>query len=206
MFTGLVEEIGTLLEIRRSGSGMKLTIAARFELKPGDSVAVNGVCLTVARLAQSSFIVDAVPETVQRSTLSQLRVNDGVHLERALRADGRFGGHFVQGHVDGIGEILRLQRRPPGWWLTVRLPVEMVPYVVEKGSIALDGVSLTVAGINDNDLSVALVPYTAEKTLFIGKKSRDKVNVELDLIAKYVHRLLRGRPFDDSRLSEWGFL
>ena len=193
MFTGIIEEIGT---VRRVISGQKdgsLDIQAKLVLegtKIGDSIAVNGVCLTVTSLRDGGFTADVMPETLRRSNLGDLRGGDSVDLERAMAADGRFGGHMVSGHIDGTGTITGQRREGIATWVTIAAPPEILRYIVEKGSIAIDGVSLTVAAVTDRDFSVSLIPHTGSQTILLQKKPGDQVNLENDIIGKYVERLL----------------
>ena len=193
MFTGIIEEIGT---VRRVVSGPKegsLDIQAKLVLEGariGDSIAVNGVCLTVTSLRESGFTADVMPETLRRSNLGNLRGGDSVDLERAMAADGRFGGHMVSGHIDGTGTITGLRREGIATWVNIAAPPEILRYIVEKGSIAIDGVSLTVAAVTDRDFSVSLIPHTGSQTILLQKKPGDQVNLENDIVGKYVERLL----------------
>jgi len=206
MFTGIVEEVGTI----RGTTSSSLTIEAQNILegmKPGDSIAVNGVCLTVTVVQGDSFYVDVMPETIRRSNLGRLHYGDTVNLERALRADARFGGHFVQGHVDGVGTVVSLSPEEEAVIVRVSIPAEVARYVVSRGFIALDGVSLTVIDHDDFSLSVSLVTYTREHTTLGSKKPGDIVNLEVDIIAKYVEQLVRrNRPgLTMDFLEEHGF-
>ena len=193
MFTGIVEEIGT---VRRVISGQRdgsLDIQATSVLEGtriGDSIAVNGVCLTVTALRSGGFTADVMPETLRRSNLGELRSGDSVDLERAMAADGRFGGHIVSGHIDGTGTITSQRREGIATWLTISAPPGILRYIVEKGSIAIDGVSLTVAAVTDREFSVSLIPHTGSRTILLQKKPGDRVNLENDILGKYVERLL----------------
>lgn len=212
MFTGLVEEIGIIRAATRQQGGVRFVISAErvpAGLEIGDSVAVSGVCLTVVEKAADRFEVDAVQETLQRSTLARWTEGTAVNLERALAVGGRVGGHFVQGHVDGIGRVQDLQTRPLGYWLTLQLSGENAALCVEKGSIAIDGVSLTIAEVKEEVISLAVIPHTAEHTTLRRRRTGDEVNVETDLLGKYVQHLLTGgKPASGltmEKLSEWGF-
>jgi len=207
MFTGIVEEIGV---VRKVGSGC-LGIMAQKVLdgtKVGDSIAVNGACLTVTSLASDGFSVDLMPETIRRSTLGRLHYGERVNLERAISADGHFGGHFVQGHVDGAGSIVSLSPEEGAVIARISAPAELMPYIVNKGFITVDGVSLTVIDYDDFSFSVSLVTYTREHTTLGRKKPGDVVNLEVDIIAKYVKRLMRGEKLSITMdfLEEHGFL
>ena len=189
MFTGIVEEIGTVKALLPGG----LEIHAKKVLEDahlGDSIAVNGVCLTVTSMTAHSFVVDVMPETFRRSSLGELQIGSGVNLERAMAADGRFGGHIVSGHIDGTGTIASQKREDNAVWVTVHAPAALLRYIVEKGSIAIDGVSLTVAAVDETSFSVSLIPHTGAETILLGKKPGDTVNLECDVIGKYVEKLL----------------
>jgi riboflavin synthase len=186
MFTGIVEEMGTV----RERDGGQFTFGARVVLDGvglGDSIAVNGVCLTVTAFGDDWFTVDAVDETLQRSSLGGLAVGDPVNLERPVRLLDRLGGHLVQGHVDGVGQI-----RTAAPDLSVAAPPELLKYLVEKGSITIDGISLTVVSVDTDGFTVAVIPHTMEVTTLGARKPGDKVNLEVDVVAKYVERLLTG--------------
>jgi len=190
MFTGLVEAVGELVERKPTSGGFRLRIASRLapELSPGDSLAVNGVCLTVILAEEEEIHADVGPETVRVTTLGWLPRGGAVNLERPLRADSRFGGHFVQGHVDAIGHIEELRQDADFHWLTVSFPPELAPYIVHKGSIAVDGISLTVSGLGGDRIDIQVVPYTMTHTNLGRVQIRDRVNLECDMIGKYVVR------------------
>jgi riboflavin synthase len=201
MFTGIVSELGTVAAIEPADFGKRLTIGCdgtRRELGIGDSVAVNGVCLTVVELTGNGFVVDAVEETLARSNLGSLTVGSAVDLERPMPADGRFDGHFVQGHVDGVGRVLNIT--PEGTALRIRItaPTTLGRYVVEKGSVTVDGVSLTITSVSAPDVAetwfeVVIIPHTLQVTVFGGRSVGDAVNLEVDVIAKYVERMLEAQ-------------
>jgi riboflavin synthase len=190
MFTGLVEAVGELVERKPTSAGFRLRIGSPLaaDLSPGESLAVNGVCLTVILAEAGEIHADIGPETVRVTTLGTLKRGSAVNLERPLRADGRFGGHFVQGHVDAIGHIEELRSQAEFTWMTVVFPPDLTPFIVHKGSIAVDGVSLTVAGVGSDRFDVQLVPYTIERTNMTRAQARDRVNLECDMIGKYVVR------------------
>ena len=190
MFTGLIEAVGDLVERKPTSGGVRLRIATAIapELAPGDSVAVNGVCLTVILAEETELHADVGPETVRVTTLGSLQRGCRVNLERPLRADSRFGGHFVQGHVDAMGHIEELRADAEFHWMTVSFPAQLAPYIVHKGSIAVDGISLTVAGLGADRFDVMVVPYTMMHTNLGGAQIRDKVNLECDMVGKYVVR------------------
>lgn len=156
----------------------------------GDSIAVNGVCLTVTRFLPDGFTADVMPETLRRSNLGSLRSGDPVNLERAMASDGRFGGHIVSGHIDGTGRIIQMKREENAVWVTVEAGKDILTLVVEKGSIAIDGISLTVAGVTDTDFKVSIIPHTGQETTLLGKRQGDIVNLETDIIGKYVQKLM----------------
>ncbi|MEU6425332.1 riboflavin synthase [Microbispora sp. NPDC046973] len=192
MFTGIVEELGEVVALEPQGDSARLTVRGAIvtaDAGHGDSIAVNGVCLTVADAEGDSFTADVMKETLDRSSLGALRPGSRVNLERAVRADQRLGGHIVQGHVDGTGEVL--SREPGEHWEVVRLslPANLARYVVEKGSIAVDGISLTVADVTDDSFAVSLIPTTLELTTLGRKQPGEPVNLEVDVIAKYVEKL-----------------
>lgn len=196
VFTGLVEEIGTVRSIRHGRTSAVLSVRAETilsDLKTGDSVAVNGVCLTAASVDAGGFTADVMPETIDRSSLGTLGTGSLVNLERAMSAQGRFGGHIVSGHIDGTGTITRLRRDESAVWYTVASPPEVLRYVVEKGSITIDGISLTVVKVTDIDFSVSLIPHTSAVTVLGKKKEGAVVNLEADIIGKYVEKLLNYR-------------
>src|SRR4051794_3985429 len=190
MFTGLVETVGELVERKPTSGGVRLRIATKLapELKPGDSLAVNGVCLTVILAEQQEVHADVGPETDRVTTLGWLAQGSAVNLERPLRADSRFGGHFVQGHVDAIGHVEALREDAEFHWLTVSFPPQLAPLLVHKGSVAVDGISLTVAGLGVDRFDVQLVPFTMEHTNLGRMQVHDRVNLECDMVGKYVVR------------------
>ena len=204
MFTGIVEELGTIRAIRRGASSAVLSIGAGTildDLKVGDSVAVNGVCLTATQVDGGGFTADVMHETLDRSSLAGLAPGDKVNLERAMAAGGRFGGHIVSGHIDATGTITDRRRDDNAVWYTVSAPAALLRYVVEKGSIAIDGISLTVAAVEADRFSVSVIPHTAAVTVLGGKRPGDPVNLEADLIGKYVEKLLRPAQAPPARRS-----
>jgi riboflavin synthase len=193
MFTGIIEEIGIVKEIVPRGSGKRIQVWAKKildDIAIDQSVAANGVCLTVVEIGKDFFLADAVAETLSKSTLSQLARNDKVNLERALRLQDRLGGHLVQGHVDGVGTIRQLTQSPHATSLVVKIPAELERYTISKGSIAFDGVSLTIAQKEQNVITVAVIPHTWQQTIFQFKKSGDRVNIEVDFLAKYIEQFI----------------
>ena len=194
MFTGIVEELGTIRSIRRGAASAVLSIGAEAvlsDLRIGDSVAVNGVCLTATGVDRSGFTADVMHETLRCSSLGALGPGSRVNLERAMAADGRFGGHIVSGHIDGTGTIAERRRDDNAVWYTVSASPALLRYIVEKGSVAIDGISLTVASVEADRFSVSVIPHTAAVTLLGAKGPGDVVNLETDIIGKYVERLLR---------------
>ena len=192
MFTGIVEEVGTIIDApaHRLIIGADLTLGG---VKVGDSINVNGTCLTIVDLTGETIAVDVVQETLDRTALGALRAGNSVNLERALTPESRMGGHIVQGHVDGVGTITEMSGSPEERTMTVQAPEELSRYIVEKGFIAVDGISLTVTGVVDVRFSIAVIPYTWEHTVLGTKSIGDPVNLEVDIVAKYVERLLPPR-------------
>ena len=193
MFTGIVEEMGVIKSIRKGASSAVLEIQAQVVLEDvhiGDSIAVNGVCLTATSFTPTTFTADVIHETLNRSSLANLRPGSRVNLERAMAANGRFGGHIVAGHVDGVGTVLQTRKDDNAIWYTIGASPEVLRYVVEKGSITIDGISLTVAKITDADFSISAIPHTVAVTVLQDRKPGDTVNLETDIIGKYVEKLL----------------
>ena len=204
MFTGIVEEIGTVESVRKGPHSAVLTIGAEkilSDIHLGDSIAVNGICLTATSFTPKSFTVDVMHETLNRSSLSQLKPGTRVNLERAMAANGRFGGHIVAGHVDGVGKISKVQRDDNAIWYTISAEPQILRYIVEKGSITIDGISLTVAKVSPKDFAVSIIPHTAQQTTLSTKRAGDTVNLENDIIGKYVEKLLAPQQSQSSGLS-----
>ena len=212
MFTGIIEEIGTVRRIEHGAKGARLTIQAKTVLEDtriGDSIATNGVCLTVVSMTGDSFSADVMAESLRRSSLGTLQGGSPVNLERAMAANGRFGGHIVSGHIDGTGTIASQKREDNAVWVKIKTPAPLLRYIVEKGSIAIDGVSLTVAAVTDTDFSVSIIPHTGAQTIMLGKKPGDPVNLECDVIGKYVEKLTAPHKtggISTNFLAENGFL
>lgn len=197
MFTGIVEEIGTVNKIRRGQHSSVLEISATTVLsgtKTGDSIAVNGVCLTVTALLSGAFTADVMHETLNRSTLKKLSPGSHVNLERAMPANGRFGGHLVAGHIDSTGTIIRTERDDSAIWFTIQADDNLLHYMVEKGSVAVDGISLTIAKISRTQFSVSVIPHTVRQTVLQERKEGDSVNLETDIVGKYIEKLLPAPP------------
>lgn len=188
MFTGIIEEVGKIKNIQ-GGTNYKLTIAASKILEDihlGDSIAVNGICLTVISWDNGSFTVDVMRETLERTSLHRLRAGSFVNLERALAANGRFGGHIVSGHIDGTGEIINIRRDANAVWYKIKTSEKIMEFIIEKGSIAIDGISLTVAKVDRSAFYVSVIPHTLENTILLSKKTGDIVNLENDIVGKYI--------------------
>lgn len=214
MFTGIVEEVGRVMRIEQHGENRRITIAAEHtpkELGTGNSVAVSGVCLTALDVRPGSFCADLAPETWVRTSFSRMHEGALVNLELPMKADGRFGGHIVQGHVDGVGKLTAFDRiaDSENWWLDIELPDEVAKYTVYKGSICIEGISLTVAKLEKNHCTIAIIPHTVEVTNLHSLKPGDPLNLEADLIAKYVEKMMKGNGSESSltieELVEQGF-
>jgi riboflavin synthase len=195
MFTGIIEEVGRVARIEHRGENRRITITAENapkELKAGDSVSVSGVCLTALDIKPGSFSADLAPETWERTSFSRMHEGALVNLELPMKADGRFGGHIVQGHVDGVGKLIALERIADSetFWLRIELPRDVEKYTVYKGSVCIEGISLTVAKLEDGICTVAIIPHTVEMTNLNSLKPGDRVNLEADLIAKYVEKMM----------------
>lgn len=209
MFTGIVEEIGTLLQINQTGQSYELMIQAKRvldDVRVGDSISVNGVCLTVTSFQAGSFAADVVPETLRRTNLSRLRIGFPLNLERAMAANGRFGGHIVSGHIDGTAHIVHKHKEVNALVYTFRPnQSDMLKYIIAKGSVALDGTSLTVMDVAEDHFRVSVIPHTLEQTILRHKDAGDTVNVECDIVGKYIERLMQwqGKPSGTpSRITE----
>ncbi|KEK26048.1 riboflavin synthase [Bacillus gaemokensis] len=214
MFTGIVEELGTVSNIRQSGEAMKLTVTANLivsDVKLGDSIAVNGICLTVTSFTASSFTVDVMPETMRATSLCMLGPRSKVNLERAMAANGRFGGHFVTGHIDGIGTILSKKQHYNAIYYKIGISDHLLRYCLPKGSIAVDGTSLTIFDIDEASITISLIPHTVSESIIGEKVAGDIVNIECDMIGKYIERFIsnptkRSTSVTESFLQENGFL
>lgn len=206
MFTGIIEDVGSVKRIAAGADSAVLSINSDLVAegaKVGDSIAVNGVCLTVTSLGDGGFSADVMHETLSRSGLADLKPGSRVNLERAMPADGRFGGHIVSGHIDGVGRIARIERDGIALRNYVTVKPEIAKYIVEKGSVAIDGVSLTVVSVSRDGFSVSVIPHTAKNTIIGGLRPGDRVNIETDVIGKYVERLLGfGGDKDDTNKSD----
>lgn len=210
MFTGIIEEVGKIKNIQ-GGTNYKLTIGASKILEDihlGDSIAVNGICLTVISWDNGSFTVDVMRETLERTSLHRLRASSFVNLERALAANGRFGGHIVSGHIDGTGEIINIRRDANAVWYKIKTSEKIMEFIIEKGSIAIDGISLTVAKVDRSAFYVSVIPHTLENTILLSKKPGDIVNLENDIVGKYIKSFTdknSNSPLCESFLKSNGF-
>ena len=193
MFTGIIEEIGQIQAVKHGAASSRLTIQAAkilSDVQDGDSIAVNGVCLTVTSHGSGYFTADVMHESLRRSALGNLRQGSRVNLERAMAADGRFGGHIVAGHIDGTGMIEELRKEENAVWVKIRTTPEILELIVEKGSICIDGISLTVAEVSEKSFQVSVIPHTGEETTLLKKKAGDRVNLENDIVGKYIKKFL----------------
>ena len=206
MFTGIIEELGTIKQISMQGGFGQIAIKANKVLegtKIGDSIAVNGICLTVTSLQQDGFTADVMAETVRRSSLDLARKGDMVNLERAMAADGRFGGHIVSGHIDGTGKIVAYKKEENAVWVTIESTEKILEFIIEKGSICIDGISLTVASVSDSNFQVSVIPHTGEETTLLKKKQGDVVNLENDVVGKYIQKFM-GMKSNNEKDSQSG--
>ncbi|MFS0863490.1 riboflavin synthase [Fredinandcohnia sp. 179-A 10B2 NHS] len=204
MFTGIIEEIGKIKRMNGSQDAIEIEISANKILKDvnlGDSIAVNGVCLTVTSYTTDGFTVDVMPETVKSTSLRTLHRNHPVNLERAMAANGRFGGHFISGHVDGIGKIVRKERKSNAVYYEIEVPEELHQFIIMRGSIAVDGTSLTVFGLSDKTFTISLIPHTLSETILKDKGIGDIVNVECDMLGKYVNQFIQ-RSFENGKTNK----
>ena len=202
MFTGIIEEVGKIVNISHHAKSSKITIGAKKifdDLALGDSISTNGVCLTVSDFTHSQFTADIMNESLSRSTLGSSRVGHLVNLERAISANGRFGGHIVSGHIDGTGKIINIKKEDNATWYTIGAHKDIMNYIVEKGSIAIDGISLTVADLTSSSFKVSIIPHTISNTILNDKKIGDKVNLENDLFAKYIEKFILN---DNERITK----
>ena len=210
MFTGIVEEMGTIEKMQNvSEQAVQLTIKAEKVIEDvniGDSISVNGICLTVTNFTKKSFQVDAMPETIKSTSLQMLKPGSQVNLERAMAANGRFGGHFVSGHVDGTGIILEKKQQENAIYYDIQIPEELARFLMHKGSITVDGTSLTLFGVNKNIFTISLIPHTVTETVLGGKGKGDIVNIECDMLAKYVQNMLQAQQTDHSEKINEKFL
>ncbi|MEW9501792.1 riboflavin synthase [Jeotgalibacillus marinus] len=216
MFTGIIEEVGSVVSMTRGSESMVLTIKGPkvvSDVQLGDSISVNGVCLTVTEFTDQTFSVDVMPETVKASTLHQLKTGSRVNLERAMAANGRFGGHFVSGHIDGTGTIISRKQKENAIYIYIEMDPTLMPYFIVKGSVAVDGTSLTVFDVEDTAIMISLIPQTVDESIVGSKKMGDRVNIECDMIAKYIQRFQqpgttqpKKNSVDESFLQKHGFM
>jgi len=216
MFTGIVEELGTIRSIQWGSKSAILTIGASKildDIKTGDSINTNGACLTVTSFNTSLFTVDVMAETMRRTNLQKLNVGSKVNLERALKISDRFGGHIVSGHIDGIGTITNIRKEDNAVWVSIKTQPEITKYIIQKGSVAIDGISLTVAEINNDTIHISIIPHTGLQTTLLSKQINETVNIECDQVGKYIEKLLFNRDtnnqpstIDMEFLKENGFL
>lgn len=202
IFTGIIEELGVVKSIAINGASGCITIKAKKVLEGtqlGDSIAVNGTCLTVTSINSDGFSADVMAETVKRTSLSQVGKGDLVNLERAMILNGRFGGHIVSGHIDGTGTITKYTKEENAIWVTIKAPDEILDLIVEKGSICIDGISLTVATVSDPDFQVSIIPHTAKETTLIHKKVGSLVNLENDIVGKYIKKLMENNQEEQAK-------
>ena len=204
MFTGLIQELGTIQSITDNAEGKEFVIEAPSLIKDiqiDDSIATNGVCLTATKISGTTFRVQAIHMTLEKTSVGHLKTGDKVNLELSLRPSDRLGGHFVQGHVNALGKIKQIMQKGQNWEIQVEFPDSLRKYMILEGSIALDGISLTIARLGTSDLTVAIIPHTLEKTSLSSKKVGDVLNIEVDMLAKYIENFLRFNP--DSRAQDW---
>ncbi|WP_068677710.1 riboflavin synthase [Oceanobacillus sp. Castelsardo] len=205
MFTGIIEEIGAVKKIQKvSDQAVTMTISAKKileDVRLGDSISMNGICLTVTQFTTDYFEVDAMPETINATSLKSLKQGSKVNLERAMAANGRFGGHFVSGHIDATGKIVKKKKEQNAIYYNIEIPTDLTKYILHKGSITVDGTSLTVFGVRNNGFTISLIPHTAKETILGEKGEGDIVNVECDMLAKYVQKMLQN---DNNELNQQG--
>jgi len=208
LFTGIVEEVGKIKEIRYGSQLCKIEIECNKileDIKIGDSISTNGLCLTAAEINSSYFTADIMPESIRRSTFKYSKIGDGVNLERAMPANGRFGGHIVTGHIDGTGKIINIENENNAVWLYINADNDIIDLIVEKGSVAIDGISLTIAKLENAFFAVSIIPHTAQETVLLNKKSGDFVNIENDIIGKYIKKFVK-LPEDNKSSIDVDFL
>ncbi len=205
MFTGIIEEIGKIVGLSKKGGGIRLHVSSPKsikELEVNDSVAVNGACQTVISKKGDSFEVEAVEETLKKTTFSSLKIGERVNLELPMKLNERLGGHLVLGHIDCVGKIMKIDKRESSWMFSIQFPKQYLRYTTPVGSIAIDGVSLTIAGLRENNIQLSIIPHTMENTIFKFRKVNDIVNIEFDVIGKYIERIMDSNLNQKVRLSE----
>lgn len=204
MFTGIIEEVGEIDSISRKGNSLSLRIKAdkiMSNISMGDSIAVNGICLTVTEFTQDGFLVDSMKETLEKTSLKNSKVGDLVNLERAMTANGRFGGHIVTGHIDGVGKIVEIKKDEIATWYRIQTNKKIMQYLIEKGSIAIDGISLTIVDFTEDSFRVSVIPHTFNETILSYKKIGSLVNLENDCVGKYIERILNINKEKESNIS-----
>ena len=216
MFTGIVEEVGSIAALKKGEKSSSLVIKAEKVIKDtkvGDSICTNGVCLTATRINGNEIEVDVMPETLRRTNLGKLKSGSKVNLERALTLKSRLGGHIVSGHIDGTGKIIHIEKEDNAVWFQVEIAEDLLKYVIEKGSITVDGISLTVAYVDERSFKVSIIPHTAEETILLTKSLGEEVNIECDILAKYIEKLMKPqmnnttvKEIDEKFLIENGFM
>ncbi|MGA0351363.1 MAG: riboflavin synthase [Acholeplasmataceae bacterium] len=209
MFTGIIEDIGTIQSIKKNTKSQTMTISSKIleDVKLGDSIATNGLCLTVTKLTPNTFDVDVMVESMNRSNFGDLRIGSPVNLEKAMRMGDRFGGHMVSGHIDGVGIIKSHKKEENATWITIEVPQSLRKYMTMKGSISIDGISLTIANITSEGVQVSIIPHTKDQTTLLSKKVGDKVNLEMDMMVKYVETLIKhdDKTLDEETLKHYGY-
>src|SRR5690625_1606606 len=215
MFTGIIEEIGEVKEINKGSESLQIKVGAKdilSDVQLGDSISVNGVCLTVTSFTETEFDMDVMPETFNDTALRQLKIGSKVNLERAMSANGRFGGHFVSGHVDGVGKIVKRDSRDNAEYFQIQVDPELAKFMMMKGSVSVDGTSLTIFGLEDDTFTISLIPHTQDATILTMKNVGDEVNIECDMLLKYIHQLIFKNQSEEHKsitletLRETGFL
>lgn len=209
MFTGIIEDIGTIKSIKKNTKSQTMTIESSIlnDVKLGDSIATNGLCLTVTKLTNNTFDVDVMVESMNRSNFNDLIIGSRVNLEKAMRMGDRFGGHMVSGHIDGVGIIRQYQKEENATWVTIEIPQSLRKYTTLKGSISIDGISLTIANVTNTGVQVSIIPHTKAQTTLLLKKVGDKVNLEMDMMVKYVEQLLKKEEtsLNQETLKKYGY-
>jgi len=209
MFTGIIEDIGTIKSIKKNTKSQTMTIESSIlsDVKLGDSIATNGLCLTVTKLTNNTFDVDVMVESMNRSNFNDLIIGSRVNLEKAMRMGDRFGGHMVSGHIDGVGIIRQYQKEENATWVTIEIPQSLRKYTTLKGSISIDGISLTIANVTNTGVQVSIIPHTKAQTTLLLKKVGDKVNLEMDMMVKYVEQLLKKEEtsLNEETLKQYGY-
>lgn len=209
MFTGIIEDIGTIKSIKKNTKSQTMTIQTSIldDVKVGDSIATNGLCLTVTNMTQETFDVDVMVESMNRSNFHDLKAGSHVNLEKAMRMGDRFGGHMVSGHIDGVGIIKNHKKEENAIWVTIEVPHSLMHYATLKGSIAIDGISLTIADLKEREVLVSIIPHTKDQTTLLKKKVGDKVNLEMDMMVKYVEKLLTNKKesMTEETLKQYGY-